>query len=111
MKKFTKSKTPAWYGDLAPLMEFPREGVFSKVLVKTQVFNLTLMCLAKGTDILAHTSTREAAVTVLKGRGVFYLGRKKITMKPGVLIFMPKNAPHALRAKDDLAILLSLAGK
>jgi quercetin dioxygenase-like cupin family protein len=94
--------------DLEKMMEFPREGVFSKVLVKTPVSNHTLMCLAKGSDISEHTSTREAAVTVLKGTGTFVLGSKKIKMRPGVFIFMPANAPHALSAHQDLAILLSL---
>ena len=96
--------------DLEEMMEFPREGVFSKVLVKGDVSNHTLMCLAKGSDISEHTSTREAAVTVLKGKGVFVLDGKKIKMEPGVFIFMPKNAPHSLSADEDLAILLSLAG-
>jgi nitric oxide dioxygenase len=97
--------------DLEKMMEFPKEGVFSKVLVKTDISNHTLMCLAKGSDISEHTSTREAAVTVLKGKGTFILRRKKIKMKPGVFIFMPKNAPHSLSADEDLAILLSLSGK
>ncbi len=97
--------------NLDQMMEFPRQGVFSKVLVKTDVSNHTLMCLAKGSDISEHTSTREVAVTVLKGKGTFVLGKKKIKMKPGVFIFMPKNAPHSLSASEDLAILLSLLGK
>jgi len=97
--------------NLNEMMEFPREGIFSKVLVKTDISNHTLMCLAKGSDISEHTSTREAAVTVLKGKGIFVLNGKKIKMQPGVLIFMPKNAPHSLRAEEDLAILLSLSGE
>jgi len=97
--------------DLGSLMEFPREGVFSKVLVRTPVSNHTLMCLAKGSDISEHTSTREASVTVLKGKGTFVLKGKKIRMKPGLFIFMPKDAPHSLSASEDLAILLSLFGK
>ena len=99
------------YKDLEKMMEFPREGVFSKVLVKTDISNHTLMCLAKGSDISEHTSTREASVTVLKGKGIFILNGKKIKMKPGVFIFMPKNAPHSLSADENLAILLSLSGK
>lgn len=96
--------------NLSEMMEFPREGVFSKVLAKGENSNHTLMCLAKGTDISEHTSTREAVVTVLKGKGTFFLKKKKIKMEPGVFIFMPKNAPHALSASVDLAILLSLSG-
>ena len=97
--------------NLNDMMEFPREGVFSKVLAKGDTSNHTLMCLAKGTDISEHTSTREGVVTVLKGKGTFVLYGKKIKMAPGVFIFMPKDAPHSLSASEDLAILLSLAGK
>ncbi len=97
--------------NLEKMMEFPRDGVFSKVLVKTDTSNHTLMCLAKGSDISEHTSTREAAVIVLKGRGIFILNGEKIKMEPGVFIFMPKNAPHSLSASENLAILLSLSGK
>ena len=97
--------------NLEQMMEFPEQGIFSRVLVKTDISNHTLMCMAKGSDISEHTSTREAAVTVLKGKGTFVLFGKKIKMKPGVFIFMPKNAPHSLSADENLAILLSLSGK
>ena len=97
--------------NLDKLMEFPKEGVFSTVLAKGEISNHTLMCLRKGTDISEHTSTREAVVTVLKGKGTFVLDGKAIKMEPGVFIFMPKNAPHSLKATENLAILLSLAGK
>jgi|SRR3989338_6565277 len=97
--------------NLEEVMKFSEKGIFSKVLVKTNISNHTLLCMAKGTDMSEHTSTREAAVTVLKGKGTFVLRGKKIKMKPGVFIFMPKNAPHSLSADEDLAILLSLSGK
>jgi len=106
MQELIKSR----FQDLEIMMEFPKEGIFSKVLVKTGISNHTLMCLAKGSDISTHTSTSEAAVTVLKGKGTFVLNGKKIRMKPGVFIFMPKNAPHSLSADENLAILLSLSG-
>ena len=97
--------------NLDELMEFPSEGIFSTVLAKGDISNHTLMCLAKGTDISEHTTTREAVVTVLKGKGTFILNGKNIKMKPGVFIFMPRNAPHSLSASEDLAILLSLSGR
>jgi nitric oxide dioxygenase len=103
--------TKAVVENLEEVMKFSEKGIFSKVLAKTNISNHTLLCLAKGTEMSEHTSTREAAVTVLKGKGTFVLRRKKIKMKPGVFIFMPKNAPHSLSADEDLAILLSLAGK
>jgi nitric oxide dioxygenase len=98
-----------FYRDLFGMMEFPKEGVFSKVLAKSDTYNYTLMCLAKGSDISEHTSTKNGAVYVLKGKGIFNLFDQRIPMTPGVFIFMPADAPHSLSAEEDLAILLALS--
>jgi nitric oxide dioxygenase len=97
-----------FFKDLNKVMQFPKEGIFSTVLVKSETFNYTLMCLSKGTNIDTHTSTKDGVVQVLKGKGTFKLFDEIIEMKEGTFIFMPKNAPHSLNASEDLAILLSL---
>ncbi len=89
-------------------MQFPSEGIFSTVIAKSDIYNYTLMCLGAGADIDEHTSTKNGVVQVLKGKGIFKLFEKEIKMKEGIFIFMPKNAPHALKAEEDLAILLCL---
>jgi nitric oxide dioxygenase len=102
-------KNPTGFSkDLNELMQFPKEGIFSTVLAKSDIYNYTLMCLAKGTDMDEHTSTKNGVVQVLKGKGTFTLFDKEIEMKPGMFIFMPKDAPHSLKADEDLAILLCL---
>jgi len=95
--------------NLNEMMEFPKEGIFSKVLAKSDSYNYTLMCLAKGSDIDTHTSTKNGGVQVLKGSGTFKLFDEEIKMEPGVFIFMPADAPHSLKADEDLAILLCLS--
>ena len=98
-----------FFKNLNELMQFPKEGIYSNVLAKSDTFNHTLMCLAKGTDIDTHTSTKKGSVYVIKGKGSFRLFDQDINMEPGVFIFMPANAPHSLKADEDLAILLSLS--
>ncbi|TDA68715.1 MAG: cupin domain-containing protein [Clostridia bacterium] len=95
--------------DLEQAYTFSHGGVFSKVLVRTSKCDHTLFCMAAGTSISEHTSTREAAITVLKGEGVCTLAGREEAMRPGTFIFMPANTPHALRAEKDLAFLLSLS--
>lgn len=94
--------------DLNELMQFPKKGIFSTVLAKSEMYNYTLMCLAAGTDMDEHTSSKNGVVQVLKGKGTFTLYDKEIDMKPGIFIFMPKDASHSLKAEEDLAILLCL---
>jgi len=89
-------------------VQFPKEGIFSKVIAKAPGYSVTLMCLSENTDIDTHTSTRNGWINVLKGKGTFRLFDKDIVMEDGVCIFMPANAPHSLKAQSDLAILLCL---
>ena len=95
--------------NLDELMRFQDGGIFSKVLAKSDSFNYTLMCLSKGSDIDTHTSTKNGCVVVLKGKGVFRLFDKDIVMEPHVFIFFPENAPHSLRADEDMSMILCLA--
>jgi nitric oxide dioxygenase len=95
--------------NLNKLIVFPEGGINSKVLAKSDNFNHTLMCIAKGADIDTHTSTKNGGVYVIKGNGTFKLFDKEIKMEPGTYIFMPANAPHSLKAETDLAMLLCLS--
>lgn len=90
-------------------IEYPQSGVLSKVLLKDEICQYTLFCLAAGTDISEHTSTRNAVVQVLEGEGILTLEGKDIQLQPGVFIVMPAHAPHALQATTNLAFLLTLS--
>lgn len=99
----------AWKS-ISKLIEYSKGGVLSKVIVKTEKNNVTLFCMAKGTDISEHTSTKEGFVYVLEGKGKFTLEGEEITMLPGVFITLPKNAKHSLRADENTSFILSLCG-
>ena len=90
-------------------IEYPSGGVLSKVLLKDNNCQYTLFCLAAGTEISEHTSTRNATVHVLEGGGIITLEGRDITLEPGIFVFMSANAPHALKAEENLAFLLTLS--
>lgn len=92
-------------------IEYPRAGVLSKVIIHDKACQYTLFCLAADTEISEHTSTRNATVNVLEGKGVLNLLGNNITLEPGVFVFMPANAPHALKAEENLAFMLTLSEK
>jgi len=48
---------------------------------------------------------------VLEGKGILTLEGQDILLEPGVFVFMPANAPHALKAEENLAFLLTLSEK
>lgn len=90
-------------------IEYAETGIVSKVLLKVPYCQYTLFCLAAGTDIAEHTSTRNAVVQVIEGQGTLTLEGQDINLEPGVFVFMPANAPHALKADTNLAFLLTLS--
>jgi quercetin dioxygenase-like cupin family protein len=96
--------------NLKKLIHYSKGGILSKVLVKNNRMNVTLFCMAKGTALSEHTSTKEGTVFVLEGSGVFSLEGKNIPMKPGAFIHLKKNAVHALKAKANISFLLALCG-
>ena len=89
-------------------IEYPSNGVLSKVISKTEKNNLTLFSMAANTDIGTHTSTKEGFVYVIEGKGTFVLNEEEIEMLPGTIIFMGQNAPHSLKAEENTSFLLSL---
>lgn len=94
--------------NLKEMIEYPKEGILSKTISEGEVMEATLFCMAKGTSLSEHTSTREAIIYVIEGNGTFTLRGKDIEMRPGVFITMEKNAPHSLKAEENTSFLLIL---
>ena len=96
--------------NLRKMISYSPGGITSKVLVKTQSMNVTLFCMAAGTELSEHTSTKEGLVYVLEGKGTFTLEGKEIRMLPDVLIHMNAGAVHSLEVREDTSFLLVLTG-
>lgn len=90
------------------LIEYPTGGIVSREIIKTAKSNITLFCLAAGTEISDHTATREGFVHVIEGNGIFNLAGEEIAMQPGTIIPMAENAVHSLRADENTSFVLAL---
>jgi nitric oxide dioxygenase len=108
MNTTVASSNTSFAATLHDLIEYPTSGLFSKVLLKDNNTQYNLFCLAASSQIEEHTSTRNAVITVLEGRGNINLEGKDIALAPGVFVFMPANAPHAVQAQENLAFVLAM---
>ena len=90
------------------LIDYSAKGILSKELVKNDKLNVTLMCMAEGTELSDHTSTREGTVYVVEGQGVFKLKGEDIAMAPGVLIHMAADSVHSLKVQENTSFILTL---
>ena len=89
-------------------IEYPKEGILSKDIIDEDEFNVSLFIMAKNSNMSDHTSTKKGTVYVLEGKGTFNLEGKEIEMKPGVLIYMKKNAVHSLKSEENTCFILTL---
>jgi len=94
--------------NLKKLIEYPKTGIFSKEIFKSEVINCTLFCLASGAEISEHTSTKLGFVYIIEGKGIFKLAGRNIAMESGILIYMKENMIHSLKVKRNTSFLLIL---
>ena len=97
----TSTNSASFTGQLKESIDYSKPGVTRKAIVK----DAQLMCLTAGTELSEHTASRIVTLMVIDGRGTFTLEGREIVMEPGVLIHMPANTPHAVRAEENLAFL------
>jgi|SRR3989344_6667663 len=94
--------------DLKQSIKYRENSIISKSILRTNKLDITLFCMAAGTEISEHTSTKKGFVYILEGEGVFYLEKEKIEMKPQIIIFLEENNLHSLKAKKDTSFILVL---
>ena len=96
------------FKDLTKLISYSEGGILSKVIQSDDSTNITLFCMSAKTSISEHTAKKKAIIYVIEGKGIFNLNDKKITMTPGVIIFLEKDAVHSLKADKNMSFTLSL---
>jgi len=96
------------YVDLEGMIEFPRDGIVSKTVLKTTGKDITLFCMSSGQLMSSHTSSYAAIVHVLQGKGEVTLAKRKYEAKPNSWFYMPPGLPHAIKAAENLVFLLTL---
>ncbi len=99
------------FKNIKKLIEYPKEGIISKKILKEKNIDISLFCMAKNTNISEHTSIKQGIIYVVEGNGVFYLEKRGIRMQPEVIISMKENDIHSLKAKENTSFILILIGK
>ena len=102
------TRTKSVYVDLESMIEFAKDGIVSKTLVKTSIKEISLFCMSSGQSISTHKSSFPAIIHVLRGAGGITLANKTYQAKPNAWFYMPAQLPHAIEATDNLTFLLTL---
>jgi len=94
--------------------KFAANGIVSRTMLNTAHVRVVLFGFAEGQELSEHTSTQHALIEILSGECEFSLGGKWHTLKAGVLLHLPPNLRHAVKASQPFSMLLTLikpAGK
>ena len=82
--------------------------IVSKTLAQNEAVSVTLFAFAKGEEISTHDSTGDAMVHVIDGVGQFTVDGAEHICKAGDVLVMPAKKPHAVFAKEDFKMLLTV---
>ena len=93
---------------LAQETQFAPNGIVSRTLLRTSATRVVLFGFSEGQELTEHTSTQHALIQILSGECDFSLSGKVHALKSGDFLYMPPNAPHAVKATKQFSMLLTL---
>jgi quercetin dioxygenase-like cupin family protein len=91
---------------LPSLITPTEQGIASRILAKTSGGSLTLFAFDQGQGLTEHSSPFDALVLVLEGSLTLMIGGAPVQARPGTIVRMPANIPHALEAREPCRMLL-----
>jgi quercetin dioxygenase-like cupin family protein len=94
--------------ELESIIEFAKDGIVSKTLVKSGAKEVSMFCMSAGQSLSTHTSSFPATIHIVQGNGKVTLAQIKYEAKPNSWFYMPANLPHAIEATENLVFLLTL---
>ncbi len=105
---YLKNITPEQVLKLADEVTVTPGQIVSKTLVQNEAVSITLFSFSRDEEISTHSSEGDAMVLVLDGCGELTVGGIKHVCHAGEYIVMPANVSHAVYAKEDFKMLLTV---
>jgi quercetin dioxygenase-like cupin family protein len=93
---------------ITSLAEYQTGAIVSHQIIKTSAGNVTILAFDQGQELSEHTAPFDALVHVLEGQGEIYISGKPRNIKCGEAIILPANMPHAVRATQQVKMLLTM---
>ena len=80
--------------------------VVSKTVIQNNSVSITIFAFDKGEEISAHAAKGDAFVTVIDGKGKFFIDGVPHILNKGESIVMPANIPHSVFGEEQFKMLL-----
>jgi quercetin dioxygenase-like cupin family protein len=96
---------------LAGLVGYQDGAVVSREVISEKAGTVTVFAFDAGKQLSEHTAPFDAMVVGLDGEGDVTIGGKTNRVRPGEMIIMPADVPHALAAVTPFKMLLVMIKK
>jgi quercetin dioxygenase-like cupin family protein len=90
------------------VIEYADGGVVSKELVHSQAGSVTLFSFDEGQQLSEHSAPFDAMITVIDGEPEITIDGVAHYPKAGDVLIMPANHPHAVNAKTQFKMMLTM---
>lgn len=94
---------------LRPFLADPSVLPRSTTLLRENGLRCLLLHLKSGEEIPEHSAPGAISVHCLQGHVLFSEGEATAELHPGELLTVPANAPHALQAREESLLLVTLS--
>jgi quercetin dioxygenase-like cupin family protein len=94
--------------DLGRMVEYHAGSIVSRTVIDKPAGTLTLFAFDKGQGLSEHTAPFDAMVYILDGEAEVKISGQPLHLKPGEMVIMPANEPHALRAIVRFKMMLTM---
>jgi quercetin dioxygenase-like cupin family protein len=87
-------------------------GIVSRTVLQTPEVRVVMFTFADGQELTSHTNRRRVLVHVLEGECEFQFSGEWHRLGAGMLLHLPPNDPHAVRASHGaFSMLLTFASE
>lgn len=94
--------------DLKKEIKPVRGGIASKTIRRSRDAKVILFRFDAGQQLSEHTASVAASIQIVEGRAKVKLGRQWISAGPGTWIALEPGLVHAIDAKTEVVMLLTL---
>ena len=93
---------------LIGLVNCQNGSVVSRVVLKREKGNVTIFAFDEGQGLSEHTSPFDALVQAVEGEAEVTVAGKPIALKAGMVVLLPADEPHAVKAITRFKMVLTM---
>ncbi|MFL7870382.1 MAG: cupin domain-containing protein [Anaerolineales bacterium] len=94
--------------NLAKMVSYQTGSVVSRQITKAEAGNVTMFAFDAEQELSEHTAPFDALVHVVEGEAEIVISGKSFSLKAGEAILMPADEPHAVKARTQFKMLLTM---